>query len=101
MRPTAGVASQSSGSTRPVNAASGAPDPAVVRSAVADINAKLVADGESLQLSVDNLSGQIIVLVRDTQTGKVLQQVPAEDVLRVASVLRDQGKSSVLLDLKA
>ena len=104
------VAANAPGSTRipkqpaspaPAPVASNGPDAATLTLAVKDINAQLLTDGETLQLSVDSQSGRTIVVVRDAQTGNVVRQVPTEQVLRLASALRNEGNSSVLLDLKA
>jgi len=104
------VAANAPGSTRipkqpaspaPAPVASNGPDAATLTLAVKDINAQLLTDGETLQLSVDSQSGKTIVVVRDAQTGNVVRQVPTEQVLRLASALRNEGNSSVLLDLKA
>ena len=60
---------------------------AVVTATVEKINAQLVTSGQSLQLSVDSHSRHIIVVVRDTQTGTIIRQLPSEEVLRLASLL--------------
>jgi len=61
------------------------------------MNTQLVTSGQSLQLSVDSQSRHIIVVVRDTQTGTVIRQLPSEEVLRMASTLGID--SNLLIDL--
>jgi uncharacterized FlaG/YvyC family protein len=63
------------------------------------VNAKWLSAGKSLRLSVDTPSGHSIVVVRDTQTGAVVQQIPSEGLLRMASTLGTY--SHLLLDLTA
>jgi flagellar protein FlaG len=60
---------------------------AALQATLEKINAQLVTSGQSLQLSVDSQSRHIIVVVRDTQTGTVIRQLPSEEVLRMASLL--------------
>jgi len=63
------------------------PNSTALQATLEKINAQLVTSGQSLQLSVDSQSRHIIVVVRDTQTGTVIRQLPSEEVLRMASLL--------------
>ncbi len=83
-------------------AAGAAPvDARIVQAAVDRINARLAADGQALQLSVDPTTGRRMILVRDTNTGAMIRQIPSEDALRIASALESDDHSNLLLDLKA
>ena len=61
----------------------------VVRKAASDLNkfAKLIQT--SLKFSVDEASGRSIITVTDTQTGDVIRQIPAKEILAVANLLRE------------
>jgi flagellar protein FlaG len=63
------------------------PNATALHATLEKINAQLVTSGQSLQLSVDSHSRHIIVVVRDTQTGTIIRQLPSEEVLRLASLL--------------
>jgi flagellar protein FlaG len=73
------------------------PNSTALQATLEKINAQLATSRQSLQLSVDSQSGRIIVVVRDTQTGTVIRQLPSEEVLRMASALGID--SNVLIDL--
>jgi uncharacterized FlaG/YvyC family protein len=78
-----------------------APDtaPTELQKIIDTVNANWLSAGKSLRLSVDTPSGHSIVVVRDTQTGAVVQQIPSEGLLRMASTLGTD--SHLLLDLTA
>ena len=69
-----------------------------LRSAIGKLNAQVVPDGQSLQLAVHAQTHQFIILVRHSNSGAVIRQIPAEDILRLAKAL-DSGHG--LLDLTA
>ena len=74
------------------------PSPAATQAVIDSINAEWVAAGKSLELSVDFQSDRSIVIVRDTSTGDVIGQFPAEQVLRMQSLF---GSQPHLLDTTA
>ncbi len=50
---------------------------------------KIVRDsGRSLQFSVDDGSGQVVVKVVDETTGEVIRQIPNEEFLRIAKSIQ-------------
>jgi flagellar protein FlaG len=49
----------------------------------------------SLQFQLDEGTGQMVVTLRDAETGEVIRQVPGEDALRIAQRI-EQGLSMML-----
>jgi flagellar protein FlaG len=43
----------------------------------------------SLEFSLDDVSGQMIMQIKDTETNEVIRQIPSEDVLTLAKRLDD------------
>ena len=66
------------------------PTPAATQAVIDSINAQWLTAGKSLELSVDFQSDRSIVIVRDTETGAVIGQFPAEHVLRMQSLFGSQ-----------
>jgi flagellar protein FlaG len=88
----------------PANAPSAAALPAgaamlALRAAVEKITAQLRTAGQSLRLTVDADYGRMVVVVRDTETGTVLRQMPSEELLRLAST--PPADARALVDLMA
>ena len=69
-----------------------------VKSAVAEIEKFLKATQRNLEFSMDEESGQIVVKVIATDSGKLIRQLPSEEALRIAHSLSDVN--SVLFDAK-
>jgi flagellar protein FlaG len=65
------------------------PSLADVQKAVDNINASLAAKGNSdaVQFAVDPSSKRVVVQVLDPQTGKVIRQVPSEEIIQMGMVL--------------
>ena len=67
------------------------PEPtlAQVKQPVDNINASLSANGNSdaVQFAVDPTSKRIVVQVLDPQTGKVIRQVPSEEIIQMGMAL--------------
>ena len=65
--------------------------PAVVHisvdSAVAQINQYLGSSQRELNFSVDRASGQTIIKVVNPNSGEVIRQIPAEEVVKMADAL--------------
>ena len=73
-----------------------------LQDAVAKVNTQLSTVSRVLELSVDAGSGLTVATVKDSQTGKVLQQFPGTDSLQLAAMLADwAGDKNALLDLIA
>jgi hypothetical protein len=90
--------------TRPSAPPAPTPPPSAptLQAAVQQINTHLAAYGRVMELRVDLASGLTVAAIRNSETGAVLQQMPSEDVLRLAEMLRgwSHGKDA-LLDLMA
>ncbi len=110
-QPSSSVASPSAGST---TAPSGAPSSAAaprsakeptaqeIASALAAANSNLASSNRQLDYRVDAATGISIALIRNSQTGVVLQQIPGADIIALARMLADWSPGKhMLLDLIA
>ena len=70
-----------------------------IESVTRQIDSFLRSINKSLQFHVDQATGEMIVTIRDDETGEIIRQVPGEDALRIAQRIEDQ--LSALLDEKA
>jgi flagellar protein FlaG len=70
-----------------------------IESVTRQIDSFLRSINKSLQFRVDQATGEMVVTIRDDETGEVIRQVPGEDALRIAQRIEDQ--LSALLDEKA
>jgi flagellar protein FlaG len=68
---------------------------AAVKAAAQQIESYLKSNGRELDFQVDRDSGQVIVSVRDSETGELIRQIPGEDVLRMARALKQSAPSLV------
>lgn len=66
-----------------------------VRKAANNLNDFAKQIQTSLQFSVDESSGRSVITVTDSQTGDVIRQIPAKEVLAVANLLREFVTSDV------
>jgi len=71
-------------------------------SAVSAANSNLATYNRVLDFKVDSESGLSIAIIRNSQTGEVLQQIPSPDMVKLAQMLRDwsPGKN-IMFDLQA
>ena len=67
----------------------------VVREAAKDLNEFAQKIQTNLNFSVDEASGRSVITVIDTQTGEVIRQIPAKEVLAVANLIRESTASDV------
>ncbi|MEE8397521.1 MAG: flagellar protein FlaG [Desulfobacterales bacterium] len=66
------------------------PDMAQSKAIVADIQNNLqVLNNSDLAFSVDGRSGDVVITVTDAETGKVIRQIPAEEVRSLAEKLEE------------
>ncbi len=69
-----------------------APDRAELGNAVADLNKVAQANAQGVRFSVDEDTGRTVVKVVDTQTDKVLRQIPSVEALKLwRSIEKMQG----------
>lgn len=67
----------------------------VIRKAASDLNDFAKQIQTSLKFSVDESSGRSVITVTDSQTGEVIRQIPAKEILAVANLLREFTASDV------
>jgi flagellar protein FlaG len=66
-----------------------------IESVTKQIDSFLRSINRSLQFRLDDATGQMVVTLRDSETGEVIRQVPGEDALRIAQRIED-GLSTML-----
>lgn len=74
------------------------PTAEAVKAAAAQIDSYLKSTNHELDFRVDSQTGQMIVSVRDRETGDLIRQIPGEEVLRMARALK--AGSAALINLK-
>ena len=67
----------------------------VVRNAVSDLNGFAEEIQTNLRFSVDEGSGRSIITVTDKQTGDVIRQIPAKEILAVANIIRESAAANL------
>jgi len=73
-----------------------------IDSAIAAANANLASSGRVLDYRVDAATGISIAVIRNSQTGAVMQQIPGANILALARLLADWAPGKhMLLDLIA
>jgi flagellar protein FlaG len=88
-----------SGNAVPENTAKAQPREADVRQAVQNLTEYVQNLRRDLKFSVDRESGRTIIKVTDSETGKVIRQIPPDEVLAIAQHVTDF--SGMLLKDKA
>lgn len=89
-------------SSNPGGPAATAPSSQDVQDALQRINEHLAGVGRVIDLQVDPDTRLTVATVRDTSTGAVLQQYPADDSLHLAQMLAGWSHGgNILLDLIA
>lgn len=74
-------------------------DADTVRAAAKQIDSFLKSAGRTLNIRVDDITGRMVVTVRDSSSGDVIRQIPSEEALKLAQSLGES--SAALLDLTA
>ena len=70
----------------------GKPSPAELGNVVADLNKIAQAASQGVRFSVDEESGRTVIKVVDTQTDKILRQIPTMEALKLwRSIEQMQG----------
>ena len=69
-------------------------DQAQLREAVSQINSFVQSVQRDLSFSMDEGSGRTIIKVIDSESGKLVRQIPSEEVLALASYLQDMKQES-------
>jgi len=60
-----------------------------IDAAVADIQSFVQTVKRGLNFNVDDSSGEVVVKVIDTDSGKLVRQIPSEELLKLAERLED------------
>jgi uncharacterized FlaG/YvyC family protein len=76
-----------------------APPPEQVKAAAEQIDSYLKSHGRSLDIHVDQDTGETVVTVRDANTGDVIRQIPNEETLQLAKSLGHGSSSPAILNL--
>jgi len=73
-----------------------------IAAAIATANANLATSNRELDFRVDAATGISIALIRNSQTGVVVQQIPGADIIALARMLADWAPGKhMMLDLIA
>lgn len=67
----------------------------VLRVAAKELNEFVEKIQTNLNFSVDEGSGRSVITVTDTQTGDVIRQIPAKEVLAVANLIRESSAADI------
>jgi flagellar protein FlaG len=67
-------------------------DQSQLREAVSQINSYVQTVQRDLSFSLDEGSGRTIIKVVDSESGKLVRQIPSEEVLALATYLQDMKK---------
>ena len=78
------------GNTQPQEAKA----PTDIREAVSDINNFVQNVQRDLSFNLDESSGRPIIQVVDRDSGDLIRQIPTEEVLAIATLLRDIGSNT-------
>ncbi len=60
-----------------------------VKQGVKEINTQLNLANHAIRFSVDDKSQDLVVKVVDTETDKIIRQIPAEEILRLREHMKD------------
>jgi flagellar protein FlaG len=72
----------------------------LVRAAAKQIDSYLKSTNRNLDIHVDHDTGKTVVVVRDSESGEVIRQIPDEEALRLAKSL-GSGDTAAILSLSA
>lgn len=77
----------------------GAPAGAAAAEAVAQLNDFLRHERLSLEFSVDQASGRVVIRITDTDTDQLIRQIPPEEVMVIARHLAEGPEARALRGL--
>ncbi len=69
-------------------------DAVEVTQAASKVNDFIKQIGRSLEFSVHESSGRVIITVRESETGKIVRQIPPEELLVIADLVRENLEST-------
>ena len=67
----------------------------VINDAAKVLNEFVVKIQTNLSFSIDEGSGRSVITVTDNQTGDVIRQIPAKEILAVANIIREATASDI------
>jgi len=67
------------------------PPLAEIKKVIKHIQSLLANSGRKLSFRIDSGSGRTVITVINPATNEVIRQIPSEEVLRLAAVMRSQG----------
>lgn len=82
------------GKELPVKANAQSTSQSELREAVSQVNSFVQKVQRDLAFSMDEGSGKTIIKVIDSESGKLVRQIPSEEVLALATYLKDMGDNS-------
>ena len=89
------VASGAAPTPRPVQAAvraPAAPDPvASAQAAARQLQEYLQKSGHNMEFAVDQTTGMTIVRIYNSASGELVRQIPSEEIVRIAALLREDA----------
>lgn len=65
-----------------------------VNQAASRVNDFVKQIGRNLEFSVHESSGRVIITVRESETGKIIRQIPPEELLVIADLVRENLQST-------
>ena len=68
---------------------------AEVKRAASQVNDFVKQIDRNLEFSVDESSGRVIITVREPETGKIVRQIPPEELLVIAKLVSENFANSV------
>jgi len=91
---TRGQSLPEEGQDLPSQASAQSVDQSQLRDAVTQINSFVQSVQRDLSFSMDEASGHTIIKVIDSESGKLVRQIPSEEVLALATYLQDVKQES-------
>jgi flagellar protein FlaG len=68
--------------------------PTDIREAISEINSFVQNVQRDLSFNLDETSGRAVIQVVDRDSGDLIRQIPTEEVLAIATLLRDIGSNT-------
>lgn len=66
------------------------PDAAELQQAVSQLNEHVQQIQRDLEFSIDESSGKTVVKVLNSENGEVVRQIPSDEMLRIARIIKEQ-----------
>ena len=62
-----------------------------IKQAADQVNDFVQKINRNLEFSVDESSGRVVITVREAETGKIIRQIPPEELLSIADLVRENN----------